>query len=185
MAHAIVDGQHLGLAVLGTIVGNLEQETESPRKTATKITKRLNIRDVTLISQRAYGLSSIMKSSVLTAVLLRDGTEQSSALELRKVAFVLCFSPGTQTPFMNCGGRSERNALQRIGSQPDFGLAFPHLQSGGVAAEVGGVDEAEAEHSCVATVEGPDVAQSTVLQICYLHWLTCQRSDNGWFTSLL
>lgn len=77
---------------------------------------------ITLISQRAYGLSSIMKSSVLTAVLLRDGTEQSNALELRKVAFVLCFSPGTQTPFMYCGGRSTqfgRNTKSLHGSQPE------------------------------------------------------------------
>lgn len=44
---------------------------------------------VTFISQRAYGLSSIMKSSVLMAALLRDGTAQSRALELRKLAVVL------------------------------------------------------------------------------------------------
>lgn len=108
-----------------------------------------------------------MKSSVLTAVLLRDGTAQSKALELRKVAFVLCFSPETQTPFMYCGDRSE-GILQKTlqGSQPNFCLAFPHLQSGGMTAEVGRVDEAEAEHSDAATVEGSDVTQSTVLQIC-------------------
>lgn len=63
--------------------------------------------DATFISQRAYGLSSIMKSSVLTALLLRDGTAQSRALELRKVAFVLCFSAGNQPPFMYCTDRSE------------------------------------------------------------------------------
>lgn len=40
-----------------------------------------------------------MKSSVLTAVLLSDGTPQSSALELRKVALVRCFSPGLHAPF--------------------------------------------------------------------------------------
>lgn len=38
-----------------------------------------------------------------------------------------------------------------------FDLAFPHLQSGGMAAEVGRVDKAEAKHSNVATVEGSDV----------------------------
>lgn len=52
------------------------------------------------------------------------------------------------------------------GSQPNFCLAFPHLQSGGMTAEVGRVDEAEAEDSDAATVEGSDVTQSTVLQIC-------------------
>lgn len=62
----------------------------------------------TFISQRAYGLSSIMKSSVLTAVLLSEGTTQSNALELRKEALVLCFSPETQTPFMYCGGGSNQ-----------------------------------------------------------------------------
>lgn len=54
---------------------------------------------------------------------------------------------------------------------------FPHLQSGGVAAEVGGVDEAEAEDSNAATVEGSNVAQSTVLQVCYLDWLACWVTD--------
>lgn len=45
--------------------------------------------------------------------------------------------------------------------------AFPYLKSVGVAAEVRRVDEAEAKHSNAATVEGADVTQSTVLQICY------------------
>lgn len=62
-----------------------------------------------LISQRAYGLSSIMKSSVLMAVVLRDGTAQSKTLELRKVAFVRCFSPGTHALFMYC----RRNSKER------------------------------------------------------------------------
>lgn len=46
-----------------------------------------------------------MKSSVLTAAALRDGTAQSRALELRKVALVLCWSAGTQPPFTYCTDR--------------------------------------------------------------------------------
>lgn len=61
----------------------------------------------TFISQRAYGLSSIMKSSVLTAALLRDGTEQSTILELRKEALVLCRSVETQLPSTYCRDRPE------------------------------------------------------------------------------
>lgn len=142
----------------------------------------------TLISQRAYGLSSIMKSSVLTAVLLRDGTAQSKAFELRKVALVLCFSPGTQTPFMNCGGRSTqlRDKEQREREKKNScTFDFPHLESGGVAAEVGRVDEAEAEDSNVATIEGSNVAQSTVLQVCYLYWLAYWMTDGCLFMSTL
>lgn len=113
-----------------------------------------------------------MKSSVFTAVLLRDGTTQSKALELRKVALVLCFSPGTQTPFMYCGDGSEEilgHNWSRLSAQ--LYPTFPHLQSGGVAAEVRRVDEAKAEDSDAATVEGSDVTQSSILQIGQLHWL--------------
>lgn len=166
------------MAVLGAIIGYLGQEREELTLTkqppTNKQQKQANIRDITLISQRAYGLSSIMKSSVLTAVLLRDGTAQSKALELRKVAFVLCLSPGAQTPFMYCGGRATQlrgnvkksNQIILKALSPPFGQASPHLQSGCMAAEVGRVDEAKAEDSNAATVEGSDVAQSTVLQIC-------------------
>lgn len=62
-----------------------------------------------LISQRTYGLSFIMKSSVVMAVVLSDGTAQSKALELRKVALVRCFSPGTQALFMYCRRNSEES----------------------------------------------------------------------------
>lgn len=55
----------------------------------------------------------------------------------------------------------------------DFDLAIPHLQPGGVTAQVRRVDEAEAKDPDVATVERSDVTQSTVLQICYFNWLAC------------
>lgn len=114
-----------------------------------------------------------MKTSVLTAVLLRDGTPQSKALELRKVAFVLCFSPGTQPPFMCCRVRSTHQGLKALSEM--FDLAFPHLQSSGKTAQVRRVDEAEAEDPNVATVSGSDITQTTVFQICQLYWLTCWR----------
>lgn len=117
-----------------------------------------------------------MKSSVLTAALLKEGTAQSKALELRKVAFVLCFSPGTQTPFMYCGVDLEeiyiylkKNRTKHFHLECSclaFDLAFPNLQSGGMTAEVRSVDKAEAKDSNVATIKGSDVTQSTVLQIC-------------------
>lgn len=61
-----------------------------------------------------------------------------------------------------------------------------HLQSGGVAAEVGGVDEAEAKDADAAAVEGSDVTQSTVLQVCQLDWLAFHRvrtRTTGYFST--
>ncbi|TNN49314.1 hypothetical protein EYF80_040489 [Liparis tanakae] len=88
---------------------------------------------VTLISQRAYGLSSIVKSSVWTA-LLRDGTAQSRAVELRKVAAVLCCSASTQTPLIRVAwqlrsgestkprpkARTPRQSKARMSHSPPF-----------------------------------------------------------------
>lgn len=48
-----------------------------------------------------------------------------------------------------------------------------------MAAEVGGVDEAEAKDADAAAVEGSDVAQSAVLQVCQLDWLAFQRVRTG------
>lgn len=63
-----------------------------------------------------------------------------------------------------------------MGEADPFDLASPpHLQSVGVAAEVGGVDEAEAKDSDAAAAEGSDVAQSAVLQIGELGRLACRR----------
>lgn len=109
-----------------------------------------------------------MKSSVLMALLLRDGTAQSRALELRKVALVLCFSAGNQPPFMYYTDRSQGI----VGRDPQwlleefFHCDLHHLQSGGVAAQIRRVDKTEAEDSDAATVEVLDVAKSTVLQVC-------------------
>ena len=70
----------------------------------------------------------------------------------------------TQTPFIYCGGRNSEGI--NIKNIYDFiykvhshvcDLAFPHLQSGGMTAEVRRVDEAEAKDSDVATVKGSDV----------------------------
>lgn len=116
-----------------------------------------------------YSLLSTIKSSVLTAALLREGMAQSRALELRKVALVLWWSAGTQPPFMYCTNGSEAT-LAREPRSCGCG-SRPHLQPGGEAAQGRRVDKAQAKDTDAAAAEGLDVTEAIVLQVRQLQRL--------------
>ena len=66
-----------------------------------------------------------------------------------------------------------------------FDLAGPHLESGGVAADVGGVDETQSEDPYAAAVEHADVTQAAALQVCDLHRLAYHKTDDCYLISYL
>lgn len=106
----------------------------------------------------------------MLAAVLRDGMAQSRALELRKVALVLCSSAGTQPPFTYCR-RSRDNVWMRASSLQQFQRDQRHLQPGGEAAQSRRVQEAQAQDPHAATAQGPGVTESAVLQVRQLQRL--------------
>lgn len=58
-----------------------------------------------------------------------------------------------------------------------------HLQPGGEAAQTRRVNEAEAKDADAATAGGPDVTESTVLQVYQLYRLGWRSHRSVWITS--